>query len=154
MKRHISLIPCRCFAIRVASLMLPGLMLILMATGCGSSKPIMEGTVTLEGVPIEKGTIMLMPAGGKGQPAGGGIEAGRYNFPATPGTLQVIIKANRKDGTMPDPMSPGSGTMIDRYVNYVPERYNEKTELTVTIKPGLNKHDFKLEAGAPPAAGR
>lgn len=150
MKRETSTIPCRSFAIRFASATLPRLMLILMATGCGSSKPIMEGTVTLDGTPIEKGTIVLMPAGGKGQPAGGGIEAGRYSFPATPGTLQVIIKANRKDGKMPDPMSPGSGAMIDRYVNYVPERYNEKTELTVTIKPGTNKQDFQLESAEPP----
>jgi hypothetical protein len=44
-------------------------------------------------------------------------------------------------------MSPGSGSLIDRYVDYVPERYNKKSELTVTIKPGLNKHDFTLEGG-------
>ena len=37
--------------------------------------------------------------------------------------------------------------MVDRYVEYVPDRYNEKTELEVTIKPGLNKHDFSLKGG-------
>jgi hypothetical protein len=125
-------------------------LLCLSMAGCGSSKPIMEGTVALDGVPIEKGTIMLMPIDGKGQTAGCGIEAGKYRMQASPGPRQVLIEANKKDGTMPDPMSPGSGKMIDRYVNYVPEKYNEKSELTVTIKPGLNKHDFKLESAEPP----
>ena len=146
MKRNPPTNPCGLFVISIAAVML----LCLTTAGCGSSKPIVEGTVTLDGVPIEKGTIVLMPIDGKGQTAGCGIEAGKYRMQASPGTRQVLIHANRKDGTMPDPMSPGSGKMIDRYVNYVPEKYNEKTELTVTIKPGLNKHDFALESAEPP----
>jgi len=122
-------------------------LLALLTGGCGRSTPIMEGQVTLDGVPIGKGTIMLMPANGKGQNAGGGIVAGRYRITASAGPMEVRITANRKDGTMPDPLNPGSGVRIDRYVDYVPARYNEKTELNVTIKPGLNKHDFKLEGG-------
>lgn len=125
-----------------------------MTAGCSSSRPVVEGTVTLDGEPIEKGTIELLPSDGKGPTAGCGIEAGKYRMPAAPGSRQVVIRASRKDGKMPDPMSPGSGTLIDRYVEYVPARYNEKTELTVTIKPGLNKHDFKLEGGARPAGAR
>lgn len=135
---------------RLVSLVLPIVsptLLLLLAAGCGSSRPIIEGLVTLDGVPIEKGTIMLMPANGKGQNAGGGIVSGRYRFPASPGPMQVQINANRKDGKMPDPLNPGSGALIDRYVDFVPDRYNEKTELEVTIKPGLNKHDFELEGG-------
>jgi hypothetical protein len=120
---------------------------LLMAAGCGTSKPVMEGTVTLDGVPIEKGVIVLTPPDGRGQTAGCGITAGSYRMQAAPGTMQVSIMAERKDGTMPDPMSPESGAIVDRYVNYVPERYNKKSELTVTIKPGLNKHDFQLEGG-------
>ena len=122
-------------------------LLTLLSTGCGSSRPIMEGMVTLDGVPIEKGTIMLMPANGKGQSAGGAIVAGRYRIPVSPGPMEVRISANRKDGKMPDPLNPGSGAMIDRYVDYVPARYNDTTELNVTLKPGLNTHDFKLEGG-------
>ncbi len=121
--------------------------LCLAAAGCGKSKPIMEGLVTLDGVPIEKGTIMLIPATGKGQSAGGGIVAGRYRITASPVPVKVWINASRKDGKMPDPLNPGSGVMIDRYVEYVPDRYNEKTTLEVTITEGLNKHDFALEGG-------
>jgi hypothetical protein len=121
--------------------------LFLSVGGCGKSKPMMEGMVTLDGVPIEKGTIMLIPAQGKGQSAGGGIVDGLYRITASQGPMQVQINAARKDGTMPDPLNPGTGAMIDRYVEYVPDRYNETTELEVTIKPGINKHDFQLEGG-------
>ena len=120
--------------------------LCLMTAGCGSSRPVMEGTVMLDGVPIEKGTIMLVPADGKGQTAGSGIEAGRYSMQASLGTMKVIIWANRKDGTMPDPANPGSGAITDRYINYVPARYNQNTELEFTVKPGRNVADFALEA--------
>jgi hypothetical protein len=123
---------------------------LLTATGCGTSKTIMNGTVTLDGVPIEKGTIMLMPTNGKGQTAGCGIAAGKYSMDVSPGPMQVRITANRKDGKMPDPLNPGSGAIIDRYVDYVPERYNERTELEVLVKPGRNKHDFTLESVEPP----
>jgi hypothetical protein len=119
----------------------------LTVAGCGTSKPIMEGLVTLDGAPIEKGLILLMPANGKGQTAGGGIEAGRYRISASLGPMEVRINAARKDGKMLDPMAPWTGAMVDRFVEYVPDRYNEKTELEVTIKSGLNKHDFNLEGG-------
>lgn len=120
---------------------------LLTIAGCGKSKPIMEGLVTLDGVPIEKGTIMLIPVKGKGQSAGGGIVAGRYRITASPVPVNVWINASRKDGKMPDPLNPGSGVMVDRYVEYVPDRYNEKTTLEVTITEGVNKHDFTLEGG-------
>jgi hypothetical protein len=119
----------------------------LAAVGCGKSKPIMEGLVTLDGVPIEKGLIMLVPTNGKGQTAGGGIEAGRYRISASPGPMAVRINAAREDGKILDPAAPWTGVMVDRYVEYVPDCYNENSELEVTIKPGLNKHDFKLEGG-------
>ena len=77
--------------------------------------------------------------------AGCGIEAGRYSMQVSLGTMKVIIWANRKDGTMPDPANPGSQAMTDRYINYVPARYNEKTELEFSVKPGRNVADFALE---------
>jgi len=127
--------------LRIASLAL----LCLMTAGCDASRPVLEGTVTLDGAPIENGTIMLTPADGKGPTAGCGITAGTYRMQVSPGTMQVSIKANRKAGKMPDPMSPGSGAMIDRHVECVPKRYNDETELTVTVKPGRNVADFALE---------
>jgi hypothetical protein len=116
----------------------------LTMTGCGRSPPVVQGTVTLDGATIDAGTIMLIPADGKGPTAGTGITAGRYRVEAAEGPKRVRINSFQKDGTkMLDP--GGSGQMIDRRVESIPSRYNEMTELTVTVKPGLNNHNFALE---------
>ena len=116
----------------------------LVAIGCGPRRPVMEGSVALDGMPIVAGTIMLVPADGKGPMAGTGITAGRYRVEAAVGPKKVWINFPQNDGTkMLDP--GGSGQMIDRSVESMPARYNEKTELEIMIKPGLNKHDFTLE---------
>jgi hypothetical protein len=118
----------------------------LVAIGCGPRRPVVEGSVTLDGVPIVAGAIRLVPADGKGPTAGGGIMAGRYRVETSAGPKKVWITFAQKDGTkVLDPEEMGSGRMIDRYVESVPDRYNEKTKLEVTIKPGLNTHDFTLE---------
>jgi hypothetical protein len=120
----------------------------LVTIGCGSKRPVVEGSVTLDGVPITAGAIRLVPADGKGPTAGGGIMAGRYRVETTAGPKKVWINFAQKDGTkVLDPEAMGSGRMIDRYVESVPGRYNAETELEITIRPGLNKHDFTLEGG-------
>jgi hypothetical protein len=114
--------------------------------GCGRLPPIVEGTVILDGEPIAAGTIMLIPADGKGPTAGGGITAGRFRIEAAEGPKRVRINSPQADGTQTlDP--GGSGAMIDRYVESVPDRYNEKTELEFTVQPGRNVADFTLEGG-------
>jgi hypothetical protein len=70
---------------------------------------------------------------------------------ASPGTMAVIINWPQANGKMMDP--GGSGQMIDRYVESVPPKYNEKTELTVTVKPGVNKHDFAIKGSTLSQAG-
>jgi hypothetical protein len=124
--------------------------LAVAMAGCGSGRPVMEGLVTLDGDPIAKGSIMLMPANGKGQTAGTGIVGGRYRMEASPGAMKVIINAPTKAGTMFDPAPVDTPRMIDRYVERVPERYNAATELEVTVVPGRNTFDFALEGEKTP----
>jgi hypothetical protein len=40
--------------------------------------------------------------------------------------------------------------MADVYVSSGPSRYNEATELVVTVRPGRNEFDFALESDASP----
>jgi hypothetical protein len=130
-------------------------MLVLVAPlflGCGNRKPVLEGQITLDGVLVGKGAIQLRPVDGKGQTAGTGVVDGRYRMEASPGTMAVIINWPQANGKMMDP--GGSGQMIDRYDESVPERYNDTTELTVTVKPGVNKHDFSLEGSTLSAADK
>ena len=111
--------------------------------GCGNRKPVMEGMITLDGVPVRKGAIQLRPVDGKGQTAGNGVVDGRYRMECSLGTMKVIVNWPQANGKMMDP--GGSGQMIDRYVESVPPKYNERSELTVTVKPGVNVSDFTLE---------
>ena len=119
--------------------------------GCGNRKPVMEGQITLDGVPVGKGAIQLRPVDGKGQTAGNGVVDGRYRMECSLGTMQVIVNWPQANGKMLDP--GGSGQMIDRYVESVPDRYNDNTELTVTVKPGVNAADFALEGSTLRSAG-
>jgi hypothetical protein len=119
------------------------LLTTLLMCGCGVRKPVIEGRITLDGTLVRKGAIQLIPEDGKGQTAGTGVVDGRYRMEASPGTMKVIVNWPQANGKMRDP--GGSGQMIDRYVESVPPRYNEQTELRVTVKPGVNVADFTLE---------
>ncbi len=123
----------------------------LLVSGCGTRRPVVEGQITLDGIPVRKGAIQLIPADGKGQTAGTGVVDGRYRMEASPGTMKVIINWPQANGKMMDP--GGSGQMTDRYVESVPPQYNEKTELTVAVKPGVNKHDFAIKGSTLRQAG-
>jgi hypothetical protein len=109
----------------------------------------MEGRITIDGEPLAKGSILLMPADGKGQTAGTGIVAGRYRMEASPGRMKVIINSPKKAGTMRDPAPEDTSRAVDLYVESLPERYNEATELAVTVVPGRNMVDFALESEPP-----
>jgi hypothetical protein len=139
--------------IALAQAVICGLVLSpLLVSGCGTSRPVVEGTITLDGIPVRKGAIQLKPVDGKGQTAGTGVVDGRYRMEASPGTMKVIINWPQANGKMMDPS--GSGQMIDRYVESVPPQYNEKTELTITVKPGVNVADFAIEGSTLSAADK
>ena len=72
-----------------------GFLCLAFAGGCGGQpKAQVSGLVTLDGVPIENGTIQFYPVGGSGQTAGGGIENGKYRLDASVGEMTVTINAS------------------------------------------------------------
>jgi hypothetical protein len=73
--------------------------LLSLTGGCSDqSKAQVSGTVTLDGKPVENGTIMFYPTNGKGQSAGGGITNGKYNVEASVGEMSVAISASKVVG--------------------------------------------------------
>lgn len=125
--------------------------MIVFLSGCGSRRPAIEGRVTLDGEPIAYGSIMLVPVDGKGQTAGSGIANGLYRMEASAGPMKVIINSPKKtDRKVHVPTAEDTGTMADLYVDAVPPRYNEATELEVTVVPGRNTFDFALESEKSP----
>jgi len=130
--------------------------LVLALAGCGGHKVHVWGEVSYDGKPVASGTIEFVPVDGtRGPSTGGMIVDGRYDVPAKVGPLpggvyQVEIRAMRPTGeTMPDPMNP-NGPPIERKENYIPDVYNTRTTLKVTISSSSaeNQHDFRLEKRA------
>jgi hypothetical protein len=117
--------------------------------GCSSSDlATVRGNVTLDGTPLDQGSIVFEPADGKGPVAGGTIQNGKYllegKTAAVPGMKIVRITASRTTGRKIEAGPPApAGTMVDE-VLYVPESYNEKSTLSVQLEAGESSHDFAL----------
>jgi hypothetical protein len=115
--------------------------LAFLAVGCGGDagapRLATSGTVTLDGKPLDSGTITFIPAEG-GPGAFGTIRSGAYQFGAgdgpTAGHYAVEIIDVRPTGrTIPNPDAPGS--TIAEVRNAIPPRYNARTELAADVRP-------------------
>ena len=112
----------------------------------------MAGHVTLDGRPIEEGSLSLIPAEGTNGPTtGAAISGGNYRIlaasGAVPGKYKVEITARRKTGrttVVADGPYAANPKKIDETEQYLPERYNVRSELSVQIVPGENRCDFTL----------
>jgi hypothetical protein len=68
--------------------------LIASAIGCGSSASTVQGTVSYQGAPIEKGMVTFTPVEGKGSVVGCNIENGKYYATGvTPGKNVLTVAA-------------------------------------------------------------
>ena len=108
-------------------------------SGCGKSGPMtVSGTVTLNGNPVDMGTVEFMPADGKGEIAVGTIEAGKYTAEVVPGAKKVLIEAQKKLGERHYRPGDTSTPMIP-----ITQSLGRK-ELPYEIKPGETTVDFQL----------
>jgi len=129
---------------------------IALCLGCGNgdglNRASVEGKVSLDGTPVEEGTISFAPtAGTKGPTAGGTIENGRYSISAAKGPVvgryRVELHAPRKTGKkIQAPMAP-AGTMTDEVGDAMPPQYNMTSTLEKEVKAGRNQIDFDLKSG-------
>jgi hypothetical protein len=131
------------------------LALCALLVGCGSSKysgeerfPL-EGSVTLDGQPVDLGSISFTPAGeGKGRASGGVITDGKYAVPeekgANAGKYRVEIHWLKRTGKQL--RDPESGEMYDERREALPEKYHTKSELTVEVPAPENRQNFDLKS--------
>lgn len=131
-------------------------LVLLGLVGCGGRggdslprQPV-EGVVTLDGAPVEKGTIQFMPTPGTAHAtlASAMIKDGKYSIPKdrgpVPGGYRVIISA-------PDPKAPAvidedpGGEAPPPLPDLIPSQYNASSTLNAEIKAGPNVHDFTLK---------
>jgi hypothetical protein len=109
-----------------------------------------EGTVTLDGKPLEKGDIQFYPLPGTtGPSAGAQIVDGKFTIAPSGGTFAgsfvVEISSVRLTGRkIPDHRGDG---MIDERVQYLPVRYNTQSELRAEVKSGESNHlEFAMKS--------
>lgn len=112
-------------------------------SGCGKNRDfervVVSGTVTYNGKPVSYGNIRFVPARSSSVPmTGAEIIDGKYcvnaGGGAPVGAYKVLIEAYRKANHSPADALRGGGLQ-----QYIPEKYNAKTQLEITIPPGSRK---------------
>jgi len=125
-----------------------GVLLSLVGCGDSSGQQLLEGTVTLDGVPLVNGHITFLPQRGtKGSTAGSKITEGDFSIPSKKsvfaGTFRVEITALGKTGKKV--MDPMLGREVAQVKQLIPARYNHNSELTVEVtESGPNRFEFNL----------
>jgi hypothetical protein len=120
----------------------------LAAAGCGAASPsppppvAVAGTVTLDGRPLAAADIDFNPDDGD-PPQRAKVRDGRIEGEVRPGRYKVLIKAFRP--RVPPPEPPPGGGPVDPNEQYLPARYNWRTELTARVEAGgENQFRFAL----------
>jgi hypothetical protein len=136
----------------------------LATVGCGRSgveRASIYGKVTIDGQPVESGSIrMISLEPGGGPSVGGLIQNGEYDIAEQKGPtlgkhrveVQVPYMTGRK---VPSPfaMPPSNpheaadpSGMVDEWVEKAPPKYNTKSTLNLVIKSGRNEFDIAMQS--------
>ena len=117
-------------------------LLLVGLAGCGGGdgpeRAVVTGKVTFQGEPLANGEIRFVPTKGTEAPvSGASIAEGAYRADGLGGvpvgTHKVVIQGFRAaDTPVHDPIE---GDYYPR-VQYLPVKYNDQTELEITIPPG------------------
>lgn len=131
----------------------PALALLVFFSGCGSPNPelTISGHVTINGEPIEGGSITFVAEDGVAATGGGTIQNGRYTAIVMPGRKKVLVLGNKLVGEEPEYQGVPDSPMRQVFKTVTPENYNAAhlTPLTATIEKAEENLDFAL-TGEPP----
>jgi len=127
--------------------------LLGVLAGCGSSPDDYEGPrrfavtgkVTLDGAPVDGGTIAFVPQDEKSRPCGAPIVAGQYTIPEPQGPneghYRVEVRWLKPTGKQHKD-STDTGEMVDEVAQVVPPRYNDQSTLTAAVSATSTTFDF------------
>ena len=132
--------------IRTGARLGPALALIL-ATGCGGgSTGSVSGTVTLGNEPLKEGTVTFTPADGKGQTVSAPIKDGKFSASLPVGSMKVQISAPRPTGKKTKMYNTPDSPEVEEVAELIPDKYNARSTLTLTVKGGSQTETFALDA--------
>lgn len=128
-----------------------GAIVVLTFVGCSRSGRVgVEGAVTLDGTPLEKGSIQFRPAAGTAGPtAGGDIANGKFSIPAERGPFagKFTVQISSAGCTGRRVLDPRTNAMTDEYGERLPAQYNSQSQLQADVaSSGVTHLEFALKS--------
>jgi len=113
-------------------------LILYTANGCNKHRANtatskISGMVTLNGAPLEKGSIMFTAADKSTEPATGEIKDGKYSLNVAPGPKIVRIDASKVVGKRKKYEGEANSPEVDVTESIIPPNYNIRSELKVDI---------------------
>ena len=113
--------------------------------GCSGSSMTgtVNGTVTLDGHPLQEGTVRFVPVDGKSPTAFAPVADGKFTASVPLGEMRVEFSAPKVIGRHKVYETPDS-PMVDDVVDLIPNRFNVQSELRITVRKGSQDETFPL----------
>lgn len=128
---------------------------VLLLAGCGDAGNTIHGKITVNGVPLDEGEIQFVSVKSVGgDQIGTVVTKGEYRLTDSErleaGEYQVQIRAYRGSGKkIWDGMGDGKNkNMVEDLKQYIPAKYNDASELKLSVKPGDNPFSTDLQIPA------
>ncbi len=123
--------------------------LMSSCSGSGPKKAEVSGTVSVNGVKIEEGSIQFIPVDGTTGPAAGGvIKNGKYHIARDNGVVvgknRVELRAFAYSGKKVQDPTGLPGVLADERIQVFPPEYNENSTVIKEIHAGSNTIDFNI----------
>lgn len=128
--------------------------LVANLTGCGrrgyegAERFPVSGSVTVDGEPMDLGTISFLPTTSGNRVSGGMIEDGKYAIPeaqgANTGSYRVEIRWGKKTGK--HSFDPELKLDVEQRAEGLPAKYHKQSTLTADVSKANHAFDFELQS--------
>lgn len=128
--------------------------LFICTLGCSRNAPdraSIHGFITVNGQPLELGSIMFVPSGTtRGPTSGGSIRNGMYSISQVHGPvvgdMNVRFSAPKLNPGVPAPTGNNEiFRLMTQSEEMLPSHYNSKSTIHYTTKPGDNEFNYDIE---------
>ena len=126
--------------------------LLFIASGCSPENKLgrqpVSGTITLNGEPLQRGSILFAPTDPNSVSSGAEVSGGTFSIPPhqglTSGTYAVRIYATDETAEQVEPALPGPG--INTQPERIPPEYNIKSKLSLEVLDEAAVFNLNIEA--------